>query len=84
MSSVPPQKLGIAGGINSLVRNLGMVTGIAWSVALFEAMGGVTMPKPGQINAFMSAYHAVMLVGMAIALVAAVISFNRKSYAKAK
>ncbi|TGE38007.1 DHA2 family efflux MFS transporter permease subunit [Desulfosporosinus fructosivorans] len=84
MSSVPPQKLGIAGGINSLVRNLGMVTGIAWSVALFEAMGGVTMPKSGQVNAFMSAYHAVMLVGMVIAFVAAFISFNRKSYAKAK
>ncbi|MBK5247386.1 MAG: DHA2 family efflux MFS transporter permease subunit [Peptostreptococcaceae bacterium] len=84
MSSVPHQKLGIAGGINSLVRNLGMVTGIAWSVALFEAMGGVTMPKPSQINAFMSAYHSVMIVGMVISFVAAVISFNRKSYAKAK
>ncbi|HEY8910228.1 MAG TPA: MFS transporter [Desulfosporosinus sp.] len=84
MSSVVPQKLGIAGGINSLVRNLGMVTGIAWSVALFEAMGGVAMPKSGQINMFMTAYHAVMLVAMAIAIVAAVISFNRKSYAKAK
>ncbi len=84
MSSVAPQKLGIAGGINSLVRNLGMVTGIAWSVALFEAMGGVSMPKPGQIDAFMSAYQTVMLVAMVIAFTAAVISFNRKSYAKAK
>ena len=84
MSSVTPQKLGVAGGINSLVRNLGMVTGIAWSVALFEAMGGVSMPKPGQIDAFMSAYQTVMLVAMVIAFTAAVISFNRKSYAKAK
>lgn len=84
MSSVTPQKLGIAGGINSLVRNLGMVTGIAWSVALFEAMGGVSMPTVGQINTFMSAYQTVMLVAMAIAFVAAVISFNRKSYARAK
>jgi MFS family permease len=84
MSSVVPQKLGIAGGINSLVRNLGMVTGIAWSVSLFEGMGGVTMPKSGQIAAFMSAYHSVMLVAMVISFLAAVISFNRKSYAKAK
>jgi len=84
MSSVTPQKLGIAGGINSLVRNLGMVTGIAWSVALFEALGGVAMPKSGQTTMFMSAYHAVMLVAMAIAFVAALISFNRKSYAQAK
>jgi MFS family permease len=84
MSSVIPQKLGIAGGINSLVRNLGMVTGIALSVSLFEAWGGVTKPRPDQVAAFMSAYHSVMLVAMAIALIGAVISFNRKSYSKAK
>lgn len=84
MSSVHPQKLGIAGGINSLVRNLGMVTGIALSVSLFEAWGGVSIPKPDQIVLFMSAYHSVMLVAMAIALLAAAISANRKSYAKAK
>jgi len=83
MSSVPPRKLGIAGGINSLVRNLGMVIGIAWSVALFESLGGVSLPKSDQINGFMFAYHSVMLVAMGIALVAAVISLNRKSYAKA-
>jgi EmrB/QacA subfamily drug resistance transporter len=84
MSSVTPQKLGIAGGINSLVRNLGMVTGIAFSVSLFEAWGGVTKPKPDQIAAFMSAYHSVMLVAMGVAIIGAVVSLNRKSYAKAK
>lgn len=84
MSSVPPPKLGIAGGINSLVRNVGMVTGIALSVSLFEAWGGVAKPKPDQIAVFMSAYHSVMLVAMAIALAGAVISLNRKSYAKAE
>ncbi len=84
MSSVPPQKLGVAGGINSLVRNVGMVTGIAFSVSLFEALGGVTKPMPGQTAVFMSAYRTVMLVAMAIALVAVVISLNRKSYAKAE
>ena len=36
MSSVPPLKLGVAGGINALVRNVGMVIGIAFSVSLFE------------------------------------------------
>jgi EmrB/QacA subfamily drug resistance transporter len=84
MSSVPPQKLGIAGGINSLVRNLGMVIGIALSVSLFEAWGGVTKPRPEQIESFMSAFHHVMLVAMVIALIGAVISFNRKIYAKKK
>lgn len=84
MSSVPPRKLGVAGGINSLVRNLGMIIGITFSVSLFEALGGVTRPNPGQISSFMSAYHFVMLVAMAIALVGVVISLNRKSYAKAE
>ena len=84
MSSVPPQKLGVAGGINSLVRNLGMVAGIAWSVSLFESLGGVSMPTSSDIPMFMSAYHYVMLVAMVIAFVAAAISLNRKSYAKAK
>jgi EmrB/QacA subfamily drug resistance transporter len=82
MSSVVPQKLGVAGGINALVRNVGMVTGIAFSVSLFEALGGVTRPKVEQIPAFMSAFHWVMLSAMGIALLAAFISFNRKSYAK--
>lgn len=80
MSSVPLKKLGVAGGINSLVRNVGMITGIALSVSLFEALGGVTTPEAGQIPTFMSAYHFVMLVSMAIALVAVLISLNRKSY----
>jgi EmrB/QacA subfamily drug resistance transporter len=84
MSSVPKPKLGIAGGINSLVRNLGMVSGIALSVSLFEAWGGVTSPNPGQTAVFMSAYHRVMLLAMGIALIGAVISLNRKSYAKAE
>jgi drug resistance transporter, EmrB/QacA subfamily len=82
MSSVPPQKLGLAGGINSLVRNLGMISGIAFSVSLFEAWGGVSRPQPDQIPVFMSAYHKVMLVAMGIALVAALVSLNRKSYAQ--
>ena len=69
------------GGINSLVRNLGMISGIALSVSLFEAWGGVSRPRPDQIPAFMSAYHGVMLVAMGIALLAAVVSLNRKSYA---
>lgn len=83
MSSVPPSKLGVAGGINALVRNIGMVLGIAFSVSLFENLGGVSNPAPNQVNTFMSAFHTVMLAGMVISIIAVVISLNRKSYAKA-
>ena len=34
MSTVPKDKLGIAGSINALVRNIGMVCGIALSTTL--------------------------------------------------
>lgn len=82
MSSVPPQKLGVAGGINSLVRNLGMIIGIAFSVSLFGALGGVNKPSSEQIPTFIFAYHVVMLVAMVVAIIGAIISVNRKGYAK--
>jgi EmrB/QacA subfamily drug resistance transporter len=84
MSSVPPRKLGVAGGINSLVRNVGMITGIAFSVSLFESLGGVTTPTPDQTAVFMSAYRTVMLVSVGIAVVAVLASLNRKSYARSE
>jgi len=40
MSSVPKTKLGAASGITQLVKNLGMVIGIAFSVSLFTALLG--------------------------------------------
>ena len=36
MGSVPRNRLGIAGGINALFRNLGMVSGVAFSVIIFS------------------------------------------------
>lgn len=90
MSSVPPAKLGIAGGINALVRNVGMVLGIAFSVSLFENRQAAYLATVGQPDAlertlaFMSAYHSVMLAAAGIAFVAAVVSLNRKGYAQAE
>ncbi|HZK56284.1 MAG TPA: MFS transporter [Desulfosporosinus sp.] len=90
MSSVPPRKLGVAGGISALVRNVGMVMGIAFSVSLFgnrQAMllSGVNNPTAiQQANAFVGAYHIVMLTSMGIAILAALISLNRKGYTRAE
>ena len=86
MCSVPPNKLGVAGGISALVRNVGMVIGIAFSVSLFESreallLVGANNPTPlQQVTAFVGAYHTVMLASMSIALIAALISLNRKGY----
>ena len=40
MGNVPKNKLGSANGITQLVKNLGMVIGIAFSVALFTTFLG--------------------------------------------
>ncbi len=86
MSCVPPNKLGVAGGISALVRNVGMVIGIAFSVSLLQnreaaLLIGVDNPTPlQQVTAFVGAYHTVMLASMSIALIAALISLNRKGY----
>ncbi len=80
LSSVPPRKLGLAGGISALVRNMGMIIGIAWSVSLFEFWGGVSRPGPDQILGFMTAYHRVMLVATGLSLLAAFITLNRSGH----
>ncbi len=83
MSCVTPQKLGVASGIYALVRNVGMITGIALSVSLFE---GYRMSHPAALASSVSseridtvsiAYHLVMLAAMLIALAGAAVSFKR-------
>lgn len=65
MGSVPPRKLGIAGGVNALVRNVGMVTGIAFSVSLLSYeraahLKGIIAPTDAQqAVAFVSSMSTV-------------------------
>lgn len=86
MSSVHQSKLGVAGGITALVRNVGMVIGIAFSVALFENRQDSIFSTLGnqsptlKVQAFLTAYHTVMYVAIGIAILGALISLNRKGY----
>lgn len=88
MSSVHPSKLSVAGGITALVRIVGMVIGIAFSVTLFanrqeSVLSVLSNPSSTiKVPAFLSAYHTVMYAAMGIALVAALISLNRKGYGR--
>lgn len=85
MSAVPPAKLGIAGGINSLVRNIGQVCGIAIAVSIFEnrqaaALTGLPAPNADQqLAAFLHGYHTALIVGAAFASTGAVLSFIRRT-----
>lgn len=83
MNAVPKNKLGIAGGLNALVRNVGMVVGTTLSVTLFEnreasLLANIQHPSASQtVSAFMTSYHTVMLVGAIIILIATAVSINR-------
>lgn len=91
MSSVPMRDLGVAGGVNALAREMGMVVGISIATTvLFSAMGHyaghkVTAYLPAHPEIFISGMHVAFMVSLAICLVASVITgwrlFNRRARA---
>lgn len=76
MSSVGVEDLGIAGGINALARNLGMVFGISLSTTvLYAAMSRnygqkVTGYLPDHPNVFIVGMHVAFMVALVICLIA--------------
>ncbi len=86
ISSVPREKMGIAGGMNALMRNIGMVTGTAVAVSIFENhrlgfLKGISDPTTLQrTDAFLHGYHLAILTGAAVAAAAVLISLSRKGY----
>ncbi|HEX3031199.1 MAG TPA: MFS transporter [Bacillota bacterium] len=87
MGSVPVKKLGIAGGLNALVRNLGYAAGATFAVSLFTSRKAALLAGVGhtptiseQTAAFVSAYHSVAFIAGILAIVGMVISFSRSGY----
>lgn len=80
MSSVQQKDLGIAGSINSLSRNLGMVIGISSATTvLFAAMSHakgarVTAYLPKQPEIFIYGMHVVFIISMIICLITVILS----------
>jgi EmrB/QacA subfamily drug resistance transporter len=83
MSAVEPRQLGVAGGINALARNFGMVCGTALAVAILEhqrmvSLSGLSQPTPAQqAAAFMDGYQAALFVGAGLAVAGMLISCKR-------
>lgn len=83
MGVVPPPKLGIAGGINALVRNVGMVTGIAFSISLFShkmaaLLQGYAIPTEAQQTAaFLGSMATVFHWSAFLALIGVMVSTVR-------
>ena len=76
MSSVPTRDLGIAGGMNALARNLGMVVGISTATTvLFSSMSHtagkkVTTYLTGQPDIFISGMHVSFWVATGLCILA--------------
>ena len=84
MSAVAPNKLGVAGGVNALARNFGMVSGTAMAVSVFEfrrqaALADTDIADGGR-SAFMTGYHDALMAAAVLAIIGVLISLNRKGY----
>jgi MFS family permease len=83
MSSVPKNKLGISGSVNSLIRNLGMTSGISISIALFYSymssrLGShVSALSSGKPEVFISSMNFTYRIGAAIAIAGIITSLLR-------
>lgn len=83
MSSVAPNHLGIAGSINSLARNIGMVTGLSLSTTiLYSAMSQragfkVTSYIEGRDDLFLYGMHIAFLVSFILCFIALIITGYR-------
>lgn len=80
MSNVEKKDLGVAGSLNSLARNLGMVVGISLSTTvLYAAMSHhygqkVTTYITGRPDVFIYGMHAVYITSFVICLIATILT----------
>ena len=82
MGSVPKEQLGVAGGINALFRNLGMVSGATLSVLIFSFttklnINSLTGGVSTDAVLFLKGYRVVLVFAALSCLVAVVISLTR-------
>jgi len=83
MSSVPRSKLGVAGSVNSLVRNIGQITGVTFATTLLyalmsrEADHAVTDYPVGNDAIFVHAMNAIYVTLGILAIAGAALTFLR-------
>lgn len=88
MSSLPPDKAGVAGGVNALARYLGMVSGTALAVSIFEyrrlssLLASNWDGSVSETSAYLAGFHDALLAAAVLAVLGAFISLNRRGYAK--
>ncbi len=78
VSAAPKGKLGVVASVNALCRNVGMILGIALSVAIFTWVNHAALAH-GQAapNAFIRGYQAALLFGSVCAVAGGILSAKR-------
>jgi MFS family permease len=75
MSAVEKRYLGVAGSVNALARNLGMITGISIATTTLFTMMSISYGKrtttyvPGRPDIFLTGMHTAFLVSFALAFI---------------
>lgn len=80
MGSVPRERLGVAGSINSLFRNLGMVSGTTFAVAIFSLSTRTNMDQLAasfDIAVFMHGFRIVIVAAAVASLAGSLVNLLR-------
>jgi EmrB/QacA subfamily drug resistance transporter len=78
VSAAPKGKLGVVASINALSRNVGMITGIALSVAIFSLVQKALLAGGADsVSSFIRAYQYAMFFGTVCAVAGAIFSAKR-------
>ena len=78
VSAAPKGKLGVVASLNALARNVGMITGIALSVAVFSLVQTALLTHGiGADDAFIGGFEAAMILGSVCAIVGGILSAKR-------
>lgn len=78
LSAAPKGKLGVVASVNALCRNVGMILGIALSVAIFALVQGVCAQNGANNQAaFIYGFETAMLFGTLCAVAGGILSAKR-------
>lgn len=79
LSSAPQDKVGVVGGVLALVRNVGMVSGIAVAITVFEGFKGAALAGGlADQAAFFGGFRPALTVGAGLALCGCLLSLMRR------
>lgn len=80
LSSAPAHKSGLAGGLLALMRNLGMVCGVALATAIFETLNTLAtnpLATAGGEQPFYPGFRTALVVAASLAVAASLLSLVR-------